>query len=87
MEPKIILLDEVMAGLNQTEVDEVLDLVHRLNAGGATFLVIEHNLKVVRSFSRRVLVLDQGRLLAEGDAETVLSDPAVIEAYIGTSAA
>ncbi|MFT6773296.1 MAG: branched-chain amino acid transport system ATP-binding protein [Paracoccaceae bacterium] len=87
MKPKIILLDEVMAGLNQTEVTEILDLVHRLNAGGATFLVIEHNLKVVRAFSRRVLVLNRGSVLAQGGADEVLSDPAVIEAYIGKSAA
>ena len=87
MQPKIVLLDEVMAGLNPTEIEEVLDLVRRLNAQGITFLVIEHNLKVVRAFSRRVLVLDQGRVLAEGTAEAVLGDAAVIEAYIGKSAA
>jgi branched-chain amino acid transport system ATP-binding protein len=68
-------------------VTEILDLVHRLNAGGATFLVIEHNLKVVRAFSRRVLVLNRGSVLAQGGADEVLSDPAVIEAYIGKSAA
>jgi len=83
MDPRIVLLDEVMAGLNQTEVGEIIDLVLRLNGAGLTFLVIEHNLKVVRAFSRRVLVLNRGALLAEGDAEAVLNDPAVIEAYIG----
>jgi branched-chain amino acid transport system ATP-binding protein len=83
MDPRIVLLDEVMAGLNQTEVREIIDLVLRLNRAGLTFLVIEHNLKVVRAFSRRVLVLNRGALLAEGDAEAVLNDPAVIEAYIG----
>jgi branched-chain amino acid transport system ATP-binding protein len=83
MDPRIVLLDEVMAGLNQTEVREIVDLVLRLNGAGLTFLVIEHNLKVVRAFSRRVLVLNRGALLAEGDAEAVLNDPAVIEAYIG----
>lgn len=85
MQPDIILLDEVMAGLNETEITEILDLVHRLNRAGTTFLVIEHNLKVVRAFSRRVIVLDRGTLLAEGNAEKVLSNPAVIEAYLGTS--
>ena len=83
MEPRIVLLDEVMAGLNQTEVQEIIDLVTKLNAKGLTFLVIEHNLKVVRAFSRRVIVLNRGALLAEGSADAVLSDPAVIEAYIG----
>jgi len=83
MGPKIVLLDEVMAGLNQTEVDDVIRLVRRLNEDGITFLVIEHNLKVVRAFSQRVLVLNRGELLAEGTAQDVLADPEVIAAYIG----
>ncbi|WP_439495242.1 ABC transporter ATP-binding protein [Bosea sp. (in: a-proteobacteria)] len=83
MGPQIVLLDEVMAGLNQTEVQEIIDMVHALNAGGVTFLVIEHNLKVVRAFSRRVIVINRGRLLKQGTAEEVLGDEAVIEAYIG----
>lgn len=87
MDPKIVLLDEVMAGLNATEVQEILDLVLDLNARGTTFLVIEHNLKVVRAFSRRVLVLNRGSLLAEGSADEVLSDSTVIEAYIGRKSA
>ncbi|WP_017998369.1 ABC transporter ATP-binding protein [Paracoccus sp. N5] len=87
MSPRIVLLDEVMAGLNQTEVQEIVDLVQRLNSEGVTFLVIEHNLKVVRAFSRRVLVLNRGKLLAQGSADEVLSDPEVIEAYIGKRAA
>ena len=86
-EPRIILLDEVMAGLNPTEVVEVTDLVMRLNNDGHTFLVIEHNLKVVRSFARRVIVLDRGAMLAEGTAEEVLSDTRVLEAYVGRSRA
>jgi len=83
MQPQIVLLDEVMAGLNQTEVQEIIDMVHRLNAGGVTFLVIEHNLKVVRAFSERVIVMNRGRLLKQGTADEVLSNPDVIEAYIG----
>ncbi len=86
-EPRIILLDEVMAGLNPTEVVEVAELVKRLNHEGHTFLVIEHNLKVVRSFARRVIVLDRGAMLAEGTADEVLSDPRVLEAYVGRSRA
>lgn len=86
-DPRIILLDEVMAGLNPTEVDEVVDLVRRLNREGHTFLVIEHNLKVVRSFARRVIVLDRGTKLAEGTAAEVLGDPLVVEAYVGRSRA
>src|SRR6185312_6421039 len=75
--------DKVMAGLNATEVTQVIDLIHRLNARGMTFLVIEHNLKVVRAFSRRVIVLDHGAKLAEGSAADVLSDPNVVRAYLG----
>jgi branched-chain amino acid transport system ATP-binding protein len=82
-DPRIVLLDEVMAGLNPTEVREVVELVQRLNGQGFTFLVIEHNLKVVRVFSRRVIVLHRGAKLAEGTAEDVLANPAVVEAYVG----
>lgn len=81
--PRILLLDEVMAGLNQTEVTRIVDLVQSLNEMGHTIVVIEHNLKVVRAFSKRVLVLERGALLAEGTADEVLSDPRVIEAYVG----
>jgi len=83
LDPRIVLLDEVMAGLNPTEVGELVELVERLNAEGHTFLVIEHNLKVVRRFSRRVLVIERGAKLAEGTADEVLCDPRVIEAYVG----
>ena len=82
-DPRIVLLDEVMAGLNQTEIQDIVDLVQRLNAEGHTFLVIEHNLKVVRQFSHRVIVLHRGAMLAEGTATDVLANPAVVEAYVG----
>ncbi|HTZ77870.1 MAG TPA: ABC transporter ATP-binding protein [Stellaceae bacterium] len=84
LKPDLILLDEVMAGLNPTEVQQQIDLVHQLNRQGLTLLVIEHNLKVVRSFARRVLVLARGALIADGAAETVLETPAVVEAYLGS---
>jgi len=86
LDPKLILLDEVMAGLNATEVTRVIDLIQRLNARGLTFFVIEHNLKVVRAVSRRVIVLDHGVKIAEGTATEVLSDPTVIKAYVGKRA-
>lgn len=83
LEPSMILLDEVMAGLNQSEVSESIDLFRRLNAGGLTFLIIEHNLKVVRAFSERVIVLDRGAKIAEGNAEQILTTPEVVTAYLG----
>jgi branched-chain amino acid transport system ATP-binding protein len=83
LEPVLILLDEVMAGLNQSEVQASIDLFRRLNAAGLTFLIIEHNLKVVRAFSERVIVLDRGAKIAEGDAEQILTTPEVVTAYLG----
>ena len=83
LEPEIVLLDEVMAGLNQSEVGQAIELLQGLHADGLTFLIIEHNLKVVRAFSKRVVVLDRGRMIAEGDAEQILSSPEVVKAYLG----
>ena len=83
LEPQIVLLDEVMAGLNQAEVGIEIDLLRSLHAQGLTFLIIEHNLKVVRAFSDRVVVLDRGKQIAEGTADEILTSPVVIEAYLG----
>jgi branched-chain amino acid transport system ATP-binding protein len=83
LQPQIVLLDEVMAGLNQSEVAQEIALLRTLHAQGLTFLIIEHNLKVVRAFSDRVIVLDRGSRIAEGTAEQILAAPAVIEAYLG----
>ena len=85
MQPRILLLDEVMAGLNQSEVTGLVDLVLSLKQSGHTIIVIEHNLKVVRKFSERVIVLNRGAVLAQGTADDVLSNAAVVEAYIGKS--
>ena len=83
LEPDIVLLDEVMAGLNQSEVGQAIELLQGLHATGLTFLIIEHNLKVVRAFSDRVVVLDRGRLIAEGTADQILNSPEVVKAYLG----
>ena len=83
LEPEIVLLDEVMAGLNQSEVGQAIELLQGLHKTGLTFLIIEHNLKVVRAFSERVVVLDRGRLIAQGTADQILNSPEVVKAYLG----
>ena len=83
LDPTVLLLDEVMAGLNQREVEELIELIRRLHARGLTLLIIEHNLKVVRSFAERVIVLDRGAKIAEGGAEEILAAPHVVKAYLG----
>jgi branched-chain amino acid transport system ATP-binding protein len=83
LQPSVLLLDEVMAGLNPSEIAATIAMFQRLHAGGLTMLVIEHNLKVVRALSHRVVVLDHGVMIAQGEAEDVLTDPAVVEAYLG----
>ncbi len=82
-EPKMLLLDEVAAGLNAVEVEEVLDLVKELNRDGITFLLVEHVMKVVMSLSDRIVVLNFGEKIAEGTPQEVSRDPQVLKAYLG----
>ena len=83
MHPKLLLLDEVMAGLNPVEVDEVVALIQKIRAQGMTILVIEHVMKAIRNLSDRLLVLHHGQQIAEGGPQEVLTDPRVVEAYLG----
>jgi branched-chain amino acid transport system ATP-binding protein len=81
--PKLLLLDEPAAGLNPTEARELDGLIRRIAARGVTVVLVEHNMKLVMDLSQRVLVLHEGRTLAEGEPRSVSADPAVLEAYLG----
>jgi branched-chain amino acid transport system ATP-binding protein len=85
-QPKLILLDEPGAGVNPALLDQIVDKVAELNRQGATFLIIEHNMDLVATLCQPVMVMAQGELLTSGNAATVLEDPRVIEAYLGTAA-
>lgn len=81
--PKLIMMDEVMAGLNPAEMEESLELVRKINRQGISILFIEHVMKAVVSVCTRAIVLDHGKLLYEGKPDEALKNPQVIEAYIG----
>jgi branched-chain amino acid transport system ATP-binding protein len=82
-QPKILLLDEVMAGLNPTEVDELIVLLKDINRQGVTIFLIEHVMRGVMALSKRVIVINYGVKIAEGSPEEVVRDKQVIEAYLG----
>jgi branched-chain amino acid transport system ATP-binding protein len=84
--PRLLLLDEVMAGLRPTETDRMVAILRELNRGGLTILLIEHVMRAVMALASRVLVLHHGAAIAEGTPEAVVREPAVIASYLGAEA-
>jgi branched-chain amino acid transport system ATP-binding protein len=82
-EPSLLLLDEVMAGLNATEIEAMVRLVTTINAGGISVLLIEHNMRAVMALSHRIVVLSFGEKISSGTPREVAADHRVIEAYLG----
>jgi branched-chain amino acid transport system permease protein len=81
--PRLLLLDEVMAGLNPAEIDESVEMIRKVHASGVTILIVEHLMRVVTKLSTRMVVLHQGSVIAEGSPEAVMRDPMVVSAYLG----
>jgi branched-chain amino acid transport system ATP-binding protein len=82
-EPKLLIADESMAGLSHSEVDEILELLHRLIERGIAIILIEHIMRAVMSFSQRLVVLVAGKKIADGDPQEVIRNPEVERAYLG----
>jgi branched-chain amino acid transport system ATP-binding protein len=83
--PELLLLDEMMAGLNQTEVAEAMDLIKRIRARGVTIVMIEHVMKAIMNVCDRIIVLHHGKKIAEGTPGEIVNSPTVIEVYLGES--
>jgi branched-chain amino acid transport system ATP-binding protein len=86
-EPKLLLLDEVLAGLNPSEINEIVPIIRGLSARGIAIVMIEHVMQAVMSLAEQVFVLAEGRVIAQGSPAQVAADARVVEAYLGHGAA
>lgn len=86
-QPKLLLLDEVLAGLNPSEIRDIVPVIRKIRDDGVTILMIEHVMQAVMNLCEQVYVLAQGRMIAQGTPQIVCEDPQVVEAYLGRGAA
>jgi len=85
--PRLLLLDEVLAGLNPSEIRDMVPVIRTIRARGITIVMIEHVMRAVMSLAERIFVLSEGRIIADGPPDAIVADPLVVEAYLGRGAA
>jgi branched-chain amino acid transport system ATP-binding protein len=87
IEPRLLLLDEVLAGLNPSEIRDMMPVIRAIRGRGVTIVMVEHVMQAVISLAERVFVLSEGRVIADGPPQAIVADPLVVEAYLGRGAA